>query len=322
MPFLDVLLQRCDDGSITTSVYRKATHTDKYLDFSSHHPLMHKMAVVRTLFSRANTLSSSTAHVRKECQQIHDALKHNHYPASFIKRTSRRRPTETSCEEECHEKTIVLPYVRGLSEAIKRTLLSANIRVVFQPYTTLRKELVRVKDPTLPGKKANVVYKIPCSECPAVYIGQTGRLLETRIAEHKTAVKHARCDVSAVADHVWNKQHQMDFNEVSILAQEKNQQQRCYLESWFIQTNNTINREVGSLLPVYGCLFYFFTPLFIFPECLFFVFLYSCVFLYFYFFIISICSCIPFFVLPLRRTKRKWLKRLIYIFPLILASVC
>ena len=176
--------QRCDDGSITTSVYRKATHTGKYLDFSSHHPLVLKMAVVRTLFSRANTLSSSTAHVRKECQRIHDALKHNCYPASFIKLTSRRRPTETSCKEECHEKTIVLPNVRGLSEAIKQTLLSANIWVVFQPYTTLRKELVHVKDPTLPGKKANVVYKIPCSACPAVYIGQTGRLLETRIAEH------------------------------------------------------------------------------------------------------------------------------------------
>ena len=55
LPFLDVNLQGCGDGSISTSVYRKPTHTDKYLDFSSHHPLTHKAAVVRTL------LSSSTA---------------------------------------------------------------------------------------------------------------------------------------------------------------------------------------------------------------------------------------------------------------------
>ena len=36
-----------------------------------------------------------------------------------------------------------------------------------------------------------------------VYVGQTSRLLETRLSEHKAAVKHARTDVSAVAEHVW-----------------------------------------------------------------------------------------------------------------------
>ena len=34
--FLDVLLTHESDSSITTSVYRKPTHADKYLDFSSH----------------------------------------------------------------------------------------------------------------------------------------------------------------------------------------------------------------------------------------------------------------------------------------------
>ena len=42
LPFLDILLKREEDGSISTSVYRKATHTDHYLYFHSHHPAAHK----------------------------------------------------------------------------------------------------------------------------------------------------------------------------------------------------------------------------------------------------------------------------------------
>ena len=34
--FLDALISR-NSGTITTSVYRKPTHTDRYLDFKSHH---------------------------------------------------------------------------------------------------------------------------------------------------------------------------------------------------------------------------------------------------------------------------------------------
>ena len=34
-----------------------------------------------------------------------------------------------------------------------------------------------------------VVYEIPCKDCPCVYIGETGRVLEKRLIEHKRAVK-------------------------------------------------------------------------------------------------------------------------------------
>ena len=47
-PFLDILLST-ENGSISTSVQLTATDTDQCLCLHSHHPTVHKQAVVRTL---------------------------------------------------------------------------------------------------------------------------------------------------------------------------------------------------------------------------------------------------------------------------------
>jgi len=44
MSFLDVLVKREMDVSVTASVSRKKTHSDRYLYFSSDHPLQDKIA--------------------------------------------------------------------------------------------------------------------------------------------------------------------------------------------------------------------------------------------------------------------------------------
>ena len=52
LAFLDILLTRTDDGTINTQVYRKKTHTDQILNFSSNHPTQHKISCIRSLFNR------------------------------------------------------------------------------------------------------------------------------------------------------------------------------------------------------------------------------------------------------------------------------
>ena len=51
--FLDTMAHHQEDGRLTTTVYRKPTQTDRYLSFSSHHPSMHKRAVIKSLMDRA-----------------------------------------------------------------------------------------------------------------------------------------------------------------------------------------------------------------------------------------------------------------------------
>ena len=63
--FLDVKIMHNDDGSLFTKVYHKPTHTDQYLQFSSHHPTAHKQAVVSTLLKRATSHCSSNSLVQE-----------------------------------------------------------------------------------------------------------------------------------------------------------------------------------------------------------------------------------------------------------------
>ena len=46
MPFLDILVTPGKDGSLSTSVYRKPTHTDLYLQWDIHHTLTSKYSVI------------------------------------------------------------------------------------------------------------------------------------------------------------------------------------------------------------------------------------------------------------------------------------
>ena len=57
--FLDTKTTRQDYGSITMSVYRKATHTYRYLDFKSHHHPQHKHSVIHTLMDHAKNIPST-----------------------------------------------------------------------------------------------------------------------------------------------------------------------------------------------------------------------------------------------------------------------
>ena len=57
LAFLDISVQQMEDGSLTTSIYRKPTHTVRYLQYPSHHPVNQKASVSPTLFSRADRIT-------------------------------------------------------------------------------------------------------------------------------------------------------------------------------------------------------------------------------------------------------------------------
>ena len=189
LPFLDVEIFHHSNGSLSTKVYRKTTHMDKYLQFDSHHPLAHKLAVTKTLYKRASTHCTCVEDAVSEGRHVSKALAMNGYPRRYRERRvishGKGGEDESSQSRETRIPTVVLPYIRNLSEAIRRILTPLDIHTAFRPMRTLRDILVHVKDPVPPEAKSGTVYRVSCSGCPASYVGQTGRTVRDRVKEHK-----------------------------------------------------------------------------------------------------------------------------------------
>ena len=81
------------------------------------------------------------------------------------------------------------PYIKGLSEKIVKVCVLLGVKPVFRPKRTLKRELIQVKNRTPEQKQTRVVYKVPCRDCPEMYVEETQRTLKVRLSEHRQAVK-------------------------------------------------------------------------------------------------------------------------------------
>ena len=172
--FLDTKTSRLSDGTLSVTVYRKPTHTDRYLDYSSHHHAQHKRSVAKTRLDRANIIPSTLREKSLEAQHVFSALKANGYPLQLLKSCNvnhnrSARPTDAQQQQEEQQQhreqergTVVLPYVQGLSERISRTLNAFQIKVSHKPINTIRDILRKPKDRPEKDAVSGVVYKINC----------------------------------------------------------------------------------------------------------------------------------------------------------------
>ena len=56
LSFMDVLVKHCPDGSLFHQVFGKKTHTNHYLHALSYYHLTHKYVILKTLFTKANSI--------------------------------------------------------------------------------------------------------------------------------------------------------------------------------------------------------------------------------------------------------------------------
>ena len=126
MAFLDILITPRKDGSLSTSVFRKPTHIDIYLQWDSKQPLTSKYIVIGTLQHRAQTICSNPQLLQKEEQHLESVLKKCKYPTwalNKIKIEAKKQATKKATTNQTitynQKSYIVVPYYSGLSESIK-----------------------------------------------------------------------------------------------------------------------------------------------------------------------------------------------------------
>jgi hypothetical protein len=178
LAFLDTMVVAADDGTTHTKVFRKETHTDQYLNFMSNHPVEHKRGVVRTLYHRAECVVSREADLQQEMEYIQDMLKVNGYPEWILKGRStshENNPKPSGSQPHKKRQPVVIPYIKGVSEQLRRVFKEYEIVTYFKPFNTIRQMLVRPKDKITKERTVCPVYHINCDGCDASYVGETER---------------------------------------------------------------------------------------------------------------------------------------------------
>ena len=137
-------------------------------------------------------------------------LKENGYLESIISKNFRRiannhslsqsqKLTQTTdIQDEEIRMSTNLPYVEGTSEKLRRILRSYK-KGRFSTLKRLRKLLCKPKDRVATEDENNIVYEIDCSNCQAVYFGESKRSLKSRSDEDKRSVRNGYCDKNKIA---------------------------------------------------------------------------------------------------------------------------
>ena len=150
--FLDVLVKMEDDGQFVTSVFRKPSHSDRYLHFSSDHPLCNKISVIQTLKFRAFAYCSNELLLKAELNHLKQTFLENGYPSWMIDKylfKNNKPPVnkpnlpddinpelslwigDHEVEEDEYIGALVVPYVKEIDKKLKSLCKSLDLRLLY-----------------------------------------------------------------------------------------------------------------------------------------------------------------------------------------------
>ena len=145
---------------------------------------------------------------------------------------------------------IVHPLHQGAKREDSKGRAPLGVKPVFRPKRTLKRELMQVKSRTQEQKQTGVVYKIPCKECPEVYVGESKRTLKVRLSEHRQAVKRGD-PKNGIAVHVQKTNHCINWEGATVQRRAEGFWLKRTVEAIQIKkATPNMNLDSGLLLPM------------------------------------------------------------------------
>ena len=242
LPFLDVLVMK-KDNALNFKVYRKPTSCNLFIHYFSYHQSSIKLSVISSMFLRALRICSPE-NLDEENNYIWKIFQQLKYPKWFIKKAYEKAkhthyvPKTPNTEKK---RFLSLPYVSGM-EIVQSLGHKCNVDVAFKYKSTIKSLLVKNKCSVESGAG---IYKIPCNDCSLVYIGETGRNLETRIKEHKYAIKSCNFN-NAIFNHVYKEDHRINWNDSNLMYKSNDFKKRKIIEATCIQKYDNFNLNDGT----------------------------------------------------------------------------
>ena len=245
---------RSTDGSFIFSIFRKKCHAGNYLHAHSYQPLFQKTSVIRNLYLRAYRYCDEQFLQDEESRIMQDFLKLG-YTSKFIENCKKsairgrrneinpRRSSGTTAAKEKPLATLTLPYHSSMMR-LRPRLTAMGIRLAFSSNSSLHRQLRR-RTPAGTEPKGTV-YVVNCSGCTNVYIGQSGRIAETRMGEHSRApVSDAM--LGTVHKHNNLPGHTMDLNNPTLVYRSDCYYTRVTVEAALIHTAPTIKGNSATI---------------------------------------------------------------------------
>ena len=222
--FLDVLIERNEDNYLETSVYRKKTNNNIYMNWNSYSPRSWKIGTLRNLVKRAIMISSTDTKLQIELDHLQRVFcEINDYPPKITKsiiddevgkshQTNHQSNNDKTTSlhstiDKNKEENIVqinLPFAgskgQNLLKKLKRTIEKESkenikVRITYTPSKLGSK--FQVKDKTKFEHQHNVTYHIDCGhkKCSSNYVGQTKCRIIKRTLEHNNRdnASHVLC---------------------------------------------------------------------------------------------------------------------------------
>nr|VZI17822.1 unnamed protein product [Spirometra erinaceieuropaei] len=225
LAFLDVHVCRKDCGGLKTNVFRKATHMTQVLNFNSNHPISHKI----TCYGLTIGVSKRTAVSRKT------RLPNYNISDGSSKPMATSATSSTGASAKGTKGLTAWPLNFGerfyMSRTFRKLLAAFSHHLVLELHKDRRQPsgvlVMKPKDPLPRQETSGVAYRIWCSCGQSNYVGETGRQLQTRMAEQAAAVRIND------APHSTGSGHTFKFDEAKLLARGDSRVSRQLLESWF-----------------------------------------------------------------------------------------